>query len=111
INDSVTVVKGEASQQLVSYIVLEDAPEDYREQLQSRLAKTLPEYMLPAGYIALEALPLNDNGKINRAALPEPDVNLLSERERVFEAANPVEEELLAIWKRVLGRDDVGVED
>lgn len=111
INDSVTVVKGTDNQQLVSYIVLDNAPAEHNEAIKKHLAETLPEYMVPNIYVALDALPLNDNGKVNRSALPEPDAALMTEKERVFVASNATEEKLLSIWKKVLNREDVAIED
>jgi amino acid adenylation domain-containing protein len=112
INDSVTLVKGGVNQQLVSYVVTcGDVPQDYAVELKSVLSKLLPEYMVPAVYIRLDSLPLNDNGKVNRAALPEPNVELLAVRKRIFTVENSVEETLLGIWKKVLNRDDIAVED
>ncbi|WP_373318977.1 AMP-binding protein, partial [Dactylosporangium siamense] len=69
----------------------------------------LPEYMVPSVFVSLPALPLSVNGKVDRAALPAPDV---SRRDGVFVApAGLVQEVLAGIWAEVLGVDRIGVRD
>jgi acyl carrier protein len=76
--------------------------------LRGFLATRLPEWMVPAVVVAIAELPLGPNGKVDRAALPEPRVEAA---ERSYVAPRtPVEEELAAIWADLLGRDRVGVE-
>jgi amino acid adenylation domain-containing protein len=88
-----------------------DSPPAPRE-LRSYLHQRLPEYMVPAFYIVLNALPLLPNGKIDRRAL---SALRQSRREPVGvgQAAprNQVEEALVSIWMRVLGREQVGIYD
>ena len=76
-------------------------------KLRADLARLLPGYMIPTVFVMLDRFPLNPNGKIDRARLPEPG---LPER-AVRVPETPTERELLAIWAEVLGRDDLGVED
>ncbi|WP_167353941.1 non-ribosomal peptide synthetase [Caballeronia sordidicola] len=74
--------------------------------LRAWLEAALPDYMVPQAIVQLDALPLMANGKVDRAALPEPTLTLAR-----VEATNDVERRLLAIWRAVLGRDDIGVTD
>ncbi|MCS9387861.1 hypothetical protein N1E61_31420, partial [Pseudomonas aeruginosa] len=54
--------------QLVGYVVLESEGGDWREALAAHLAASLPEYMVPAQWLALERMPLSPNGKLDRKA-------------------------------------------
>ena len=58
--------------QLVGYVVPKPDADTSAEELREFLAKRLPDYMVPAAFVRLEALPLNSNGKLDRAALPTP---------------------------------------
>ncbi|HEX2094481.1 MAG TPA: amino acid adenylation domain-containing protein, partial [Longimicrobiaceae bacterium] len=77
------------------------------ETLRSHLAERLPEYMVPAAYVRLEALPLTPNGKVDRGALPAPAGDAYARRG--YEApAGKTEEALAEIWAEVLGLERVG---
>lgn len=80
------------------------------ENLQGYLKAKLPAYMVPAKIVVLAALPLNDNGKIDRHALSVLDVSGNLEKPFV-EPGNPLEQELVNIWMDVLGLDRIGVTD
>ncbi|HET7233974.1 MAG TPA: amino acid adenylation domain-containing protein, partial [Longimicrobium sp.] len=78
-------------------------------ELRAALRRALPEYMVPAAIVALDALPLTPGGKLDRRALPAPDLALAGER---YVAPRTVVEELLAeIWAGVLQRERVGAGD
>ena len=75
------------------------------------LATQLPEYMVPALYVPLDAMPLSPNGKVDRKRLPEPDTSR-PELEADYKAAgSPVEEVVADVWTEVLGFDRVGIDD
>jgi len=80
--------------------------------LRSHLARHLPEYMVPSTFTVLETFPLTPNGKVDRKALPEPSGTGSAEiaKERVA-PRNETESKLVDIWKEVLGKEDVGIED
>ncbi len=83
-------------------------------ELKTFLAARLPDYMVPAAFVLLDRLPLNANGKIDRAALPAFSTSGADEREReaTFVApGTPAEEALAAIWAGLLRLDKVGIHD
>ncbi|WP_019600993.1 non-ribosomal peptide synthetase [Teredinibacter turnerae] len=101
--------------QLVAYYVLKDSathssPSLTSDMLQTRLAQQLSSAMVPAALVAMDALPLNANGKLDRKALPAPNttpVHTLSGRA----PARGLESRLAAIFARVLGVDSVNADD
>jgi amino acid adenylation domain-containing protein/non-ribosomal peptide synthase protein (TIGR01720 family) len=101
------------TKRLVAYLVCDreetlQTPEV--NDLRQFLKEKLPEYMLPAAFVFLDALPLTPNGKIDRPALPAPD--LAQQLEESFVAARTeVEQRLAKIWAEVLGIEQVGIRD
>ncbi|MBF4212468.1 hypothetical protein EI533_32935, partial [Pseudomonas donghuensis] len=61
-------VPGLDASQLVAWLVLTEQPDDWKALLQAHLAAQLPEYMVPAHWLALERMPLSPNGKLDRKA-------------------------------------------
>jgi amino acid adenylation domain-containing protein len=101
---------GPAGKRLVAYAV-PSHPTD-AGQVRAALKERVPEYMVPAAVVLLEALPLNANGKVDRAALPPPPVEREARTGAGFVAPEgPMEEALAAIWKEVLGLATVGTRD
>ncbi|NKF30217.1 amino acid adenylation domain-containing protein [Pseudomonas sp. BGM005] len=87
----------------------ERAPTDI-EALRNHLQTRLPQALIPAAYVRLDALPLTANGKLDRKALPEPDQSAWLRRE--YEAPQgPVETALAQIWADVLKLEKVGRHD
>ncbi|WP_169982391.1 non-ribosomal peptide synthetase [Microbispora sp. H10836] len=99
---------------LVAYVVRaagEPEGADLWPSLRDRLRRSVPEYMVPAHLVVLDALPLTPNGKLDRKALPVPEWTRA--RSRPYRpAATPLEEDLAAMWGEVLGiAEPVGVDD
>jgi amino acid adenylation domain-containing protein len=96
---------------LVAYIISPKEIELNPAALRAHLKAHLPEYMLPAAFVAIDEIPLTPNGKIDRRALPPPG-SARPEIEAKFAAPrNPAEKVLAAIWTEVLGIDEVGIHD
>ncbi|WP_213781832.1 non-ribosomal peptide synthetase, partial [Caballeronia sp. dw_276] len=96
---------------LVAYVTWRDAGRTRQdaEALRDQLRQTLPDYMLPSHWVALDALPLTGNGKLDRRALPVPD---LSRGEHAYvEPRTDMERTLVAIWAELIGVDRVGALD
>jgi amino acid adenylation domain-containing protein len=97
------------SKRLVAYYVAADASVD-SNALRTQLQLSLPDYMVPAAYVALERLPLTPNGKLDRRALPAPEGDAFGQR--VFEEPlGPVETALAQIWSELLRVERVGRQD
>ena len=99
----------EGSRRLVGYVVSEGGMFD-REGVVSYLESRLPEYMIPALWVALEKIPLTANGKTDRKALPDPDVTGLLSNEYTA-PRNETERVLAGIWQELLGLERVGIHD
>ncbi|WP_367865340.1 amino acid adenylation domain-containing protein [Pedobacter sp. WC2423] len=93
----VKVMEKKGNNYLVAYYV--SKKEIQKEDLRNFLLLKLPEYMMPAYYVPIAAIPLTDNGKINKKALPQPEI--LIEREHQG-ARNETESILVEIWSQVL---------
>jgi amino acid adenylation domain-containing protein len=92
---------------LIAWVVAERPWEE--GPLRERLRQWLPQTLLPEQIVPLAALPLTRNGKVDRAALPEPEPR---ERAENWEAPrDEVEEKIVAIWREVLEVDRVGIRD
>ncbi|MEO6231487.1 MAG: amino acid adenylation domain-containing protein [Ferruginibacter sp.] len=98
----------DGDKRLVGYVVPEAIYN--RQALNTRLRNMLPGYMVPTLWIELESLPLTVNGKINKKALPDPDVSSLVNKEYV-EPRNELESKIAFIWSELLQIKMVGVHD
>ncbi len=99
-----------ATKRLVAYVETMNGQAVPAAELRRFLLDKLPDYMVPAAFVLLEALPLTPNGKIDRQQLPAPDLDLTSETTFVA-PRTPVEETLANIWASALGVESVGVQD
>ena len=86
---------------LAAYYVSETEIAD--EKLRQVLSKTLPEYMIPAFFVKLENLPVNDNGKVDRKKLPKPEQKAAEENKEAARELTALEQELLDICAEALG--------
>ncbi len=106
----VVLAQEEASgdKRLVAYLVPSAGTIDVAD-LRASLAQRLPESMIPAAFVVLDALPLTSNGKIDRRALPALEANEIEEAAAFVGPRNPVEEVLAGIWSDVFDRPEIGV--
>ena len=96
---------------LVAYVVpVQDEPSS-SEELRSWLRGKLPEYMVPGAFMFLESLPLNANGKVERRALPAPELSRKTAEESYVAPRHLVEQQLVQIWEELLGVRPIGIKD
>ena len=109
---SAVIARGEgAERELVAYVTLVPGAVPGRAELREHLAATLPEPMVPALFVEVEALPLTPNGKRDLKALPEPSPeNVLADRPREL-PASPVQEQVASILADLLHVPAVGVRE
>jgi amino acid adenylation domain-containing protein/non-ribosomal peptide synthase protein (TIGR01720 family) len=112
VRDAVVLAREDrpGERRLVAYLVPEPgavvSAAEAREACRTRLA----DYMVPAAFVMLERLPLTDNGKLDRRALPIPDASAAATAE--YQAPeSPAERALAEVWSRVLGVPTVGTGD
>jgi amino acid adenylation domain-containing protein len=79
-----------------------------REQISEGLQKTLPVFMLPSEFIVCRSFPVNENGKLDRKALPSVASLYIDETSGVFVPATETELKVYNIWKHVLSRETIG---
>ena len=94
---------------LAAYIVAAKPPAS--EDLRAFLLQQLPDYMVPSAFVALEALPLTANGKVDLRALPSPEEGQAKVEREFVAPRNPAEEKLVGIWTEVLKLERVSVND
>jgi amino acid adenylation domain-containing protein len=113
VRDAATIARddGSGNKRLIAYIVAPSETTLTTGELHVFLKEKLPDYMVPAAFVLLEALPLTINGKVDRRSLPEPDT---ARPDLAFDFVAPgtAEEKALAeIWEKILGVEKVGIRD
>jgi len=101
---------GTGEKRLVAYLVPRAALPPLSE-LRDFLGKQLPDYMLPATFVSLQALPVAASGKVNRSALPEPTEENILREETFLSPRTPTEQRVAAIVASLLGLPQVGLND
>lgn len=120
VRDGVVMAKAAASGEklLVAYVVADTSsaaksPHERIAAVRRHMVEHLPDYMVPASYVELDALPLNHNMKVDRRALPEP----VFAQQRVLGTGNirppetATQRQLALLWKEILKLEEVGLDD
>lgn len=113
VQDVVILLKGAeaANQKLITYLVLKENTVFTLTELRKKLTADLPEYMLPAGMVLLEKMPLTTAGKIDRGALPEP-TRKRPELETAYQPPqSDLEKYLIKSWENILDIENIGIHD
>jgi len=96
---------------LVAYIAPVNARVPPASELRQYVGEKLPEYMVPSRFVVLDKFPLNANGKVDRKALPAPELVASEVDEASSGPRTPTEELLIEIWEQVLRIPQVSVQD
>ncbi len=107
--ESCAVVVNKSNQDnplLIAYLKYSGSDELDINNLKAFLAEKIPAYMIPTAFISLQEMPLNTSGKINRKALPEPQ---LTQTANKLHSVDKVESILLSIWQDVLKNENVDI--
>ena len=99
------------NKRLVAYVVPVPEQTPTISELRRFLKEKLPDYMVPAAFVLLDALPLLPNGKVDRLALPAPNQTRPELEAHYIAPRTPIEQEIANIWADVLGLKQVGVHD
>ncbi|UXY24909.1 amino acid adenylation domain-containing protein (plasmid) [Streptomyces cynarae] len=102
---------GSGRRRLVAHAVVSPGGETDADELRSWLGKRLPAYMVPSVIVLLEALPLDPNGKVDRKALAALPLTETHDTGSAQAPTGPLEERIADLWRRVLGIEEVGVQD
>lgn len=109
VRQAIAVLQGkeQSDVHLIAYVTLTDGPESIPD-LRGHLREVLPDYMVPAHVVVLDAMPLSPHGKIDRSALPQPAA---PRRTGVVGPRDDIERAVAEIWQDVLGLAQIGVDD
>ncbi|MDH6626474.1 amino acid adenylation domain-containing protein [Streptomyces sp. LBL] len=110
VRQAVVVVREDTpgDRRLTGYVVPEEDVEPDVRELRAAVSRALPEYMVPAALVVLDAVPLTPNGKLDQAALPAPGTQAAGTTDSTA-PRTPVEEQVAAVWAAVLGSERLGV--
>ncbi|MEO1625385.1 MAG: amino acid adenylation domain-containing protein [Bacteroidota bacterium] len=113
VRENVVVIRNDqvGEQRLVAYVVASNGHPPTALALKEFLQQKLPGYMLPTAYVQMKEFPLTASQKVNRNALPVPDLGLLEAGREREEASTETEKWLLAQWSELLGMQALGVTD
>ena len=109
---SVAVVwQQDNDKRLVAYVVPESGTAPSAHALREFLLARLPDYMVPSAFVAIEKIPLNANGKVDRRALPAPQLDRSASTVVFVPPRDPVEQAIVRHWEAVLKLHPVSVRD
>ncbi|MGB8509036.1 MAG: condensation domain-containing protein, partial [Pyrinomonadaceae bacterium] len=114
VKDAVVVAvadEGSGGKRLVGYVVWGGEEGKAGRELREYMKERLPDYMVPSVIVALDEMPLNANGKVDRKRLPSPEEGVVRASEEFVAARSGTEEALAEIWGEVLGVERVGMRD
>jgi amino acid adenylation domain-containing protein len=113
VSAAVAIVREDSpgDQRLIAYVVPAGEQIVELEQLRRLCKAKLPPFMVPSGFVSVDAFPVTANGKLDRRALPAPDGARPAMARSYVAPETPVEQTLASIWSEILGVDRIGVDD
>lgn len=102
---------GPGGKRLVAYLTTKNGAAPGVSELREYLKIKVPEYMVPAAFVVLDKFPLTNNGKVDRKALPAPELSRLDAGKNFVAPRTDAEKALAEIWQEVLRVERVGVHD
>ncbi|MGK7945196.1 MAG: amino acid adenylation domain-containing protein [Microcystaceae cyanobacterium] len=113
IKSGIVTVTGKPQEEkhLVAYFCPNGDSIPSAQELKDFLTKKLPQYMVPSIFVPLDRLPLSHNGKVDRKALPEPELSESFSHTNFTAPRNPLELEMAQIWSEILNISTISVKD
>ncbi|MBI3447674.1 MAG: amino acid adenylation domain-containing protein [Acidobacteria bacterium] len=113
VRECAVVARRDARQELrlVAYVAATGGDPDSIGRWREHLRERLPEFMMPAAFVILERLPLSPNGKVDRAALPDPTATRPAGAAPPVAPQTPIEEDVAGIWADLLPAAPAGIDD
>lgn len=113
VREAVVVQRADAAgdKHLVAYVVASSNQQIVSSELREFLKEQLPDYMVPASFVVLDALPLTPNGKVDRNALPAFSKERQDSPESIVQPRDGLERRLVELWEEILDVHPVGVTD
>jgi amino acid adenylation domain-containing protein len=113
IKENVVIVREDSSgeKMLIAYYVTDRKTEITQKELRQYLKERLPDYMIPVAFVLLEQFPLTSTLKVDRKALPDPDLNSSRESTGYVAPKTQTEQSLARIWSSLLNQRKIGIHD
>ncbi len=113
IQQAIVIVQNDTAEekQLVAYFIASKNTTPASSVLRSFLRSYFPDYMVPIAYVALSAFPINANGKLDRLAFPESDIDRSALEQNYVAPGNDMELSLANLWSEILNISQIGIHD
>ena len=114
VSESIVIVREDTpgDARLIGYVVVEAGVEASSAEMREQLRRRLPDYMVPAVLMTLERMPLTPNGKVDRKALPAPDIAAqVRETTAYLEPETELEKAIVECWRELLNVERIGLND
>jgi len=113
VREAAVVVREDApgDKRLVAYVTLQVGETASIPVLQQHLQQQLPAFMVPSAFVLLEKMPISSNGKLDRRALPAPEITRVSSEDAYVGPTSLVQAQLVQIWEELLDVRPIGIKD